>query len=319
MCHTLCMIRTMKLLFLSASDDPAAWTCALAAHLPDVEIRVWPDVGDPAEIDAALVWKPPAGELSRFTNLGLIVSLGMGVDHILADTSLPAGVPVVRVIDPSIVSQMGEYVTAWVLYFHRQLDLYGVNQHQHRWSQLPAPDTGACTVGVMGLGSIGHHVARTVASLGFPVIGWSRAPKHADGVEILHGPSALPTFLSRCRILVCLLPLTPQTAGIINADTLQLLPTGAYFINCARGGHVVEADLLRSLDSEQVAGAALDVFCQEPLPPEHPFWAHPRVHVTPHIAGLTNPRTAAPQVIENLRRFNSGQELLDRIDLSRGY
>lgn len=309
----------MALLFLSRSDDPIAWTQALNRLMPELDIRVWPDVGAIDDIDIALAWKPPAGELKRFSKLRLIISLGMGVDHLLLDPELPPAAPLVRVVDPSIITQMAEYVCLTTLRHHRRMDDYARFQRERRWRRLPLADTATRTVGVMGLGEIGGHAARQLQALGFPVIGWSRSPKTLTGMECFSGPGGLEPFLRRSAVLACLLPLTRETEGVINAATLALLPAGAYVINCARGGHVVEEDLLAALDSGHIAGAALDVFRREPLPPEHPFWGHPKIHVTPHIAGMTNPRTAAPQVAENIRRLHSGQPLLNGVDRGRGY
>ncbi len=309
----------MALLFLSPSDDPVAWTQALHHLMPELDIRVWPDVGATSDIDMALAWKPPAGELKRFPKLRLIISLGMGVDHLLQVPELPSHVPLVRMVDPSIITQMGEYICLAALHHHRRMDDYAQFQREQRWRRLPLVDTAMCTIGVMGLGEIGGYAARQLQALGFAVIGWSRSPKSLAGVECCAGPSGLEQLLRRSAVLVCLLPLTRETEGIINATTLALLPTGAYVINCARGGHVVEDDLLAALDNGHIAGATLDVFRQEPLPPEHPFWRHPKVHITPHIAGMTNPRTAAPQVVENIRHLHNGQPLLNRVDQGRGY
>ena len=309
----------MALLFISKSDDPRAWIQALKALLPDLEVRIWPEVGDPNDIEVALVWKPPPGVLSRFPNLKLIASLGMGVDHILSDPELPPGVPIARLVDEDIIAQMGEYVGLAALYFHRRLDDYERLQGQRRWQPLPPPDTAGCTVGIMGLGAIGSHAANRLKSLGFAVAGWSRTPKSLPGVECLHGTEGLGPFLTRSRILVCLLPLTPQTEGIISARTLALLPSGAYIVNCARGDHVVDEDLIAALDSGHIAGAMLDVFRCEPLPADHPFWGHPRVHITPHIAGLTRPEVAVLQVVENIRRVRAGEPIRNRVDPGHGY
>ena len=309
----------MALLFLSPTDNPVVWTQTLTGLMPDLDMRIWPATGDVADIDVALVWKPPLGELQRFPNLKLIISLGMGVDHLFQDPALPPHVPLARIVDPSIITQMAEYVCLAVLRHYRRMDEYERFQRERRWQRLPLADTAKCSVGLLGLGIIGSHTARQLLALGFPVLGWSRTPRSLEGVEGFHGSRGLESFLRRSTVLVCLLPLTRDTEDIINAATLAMLPAGAYVINCARGGHVVEEDLLAALDQGHIAGTTLDVFRQEPLPPDHPFWSHPRVHVTPHIAGLTNPRTTAPQVVENIRRLQAGQLLLNPVDRERGY
>jgi glyoxylate/hydroxypyruvate reductase A len=300
--------------------DAEGWRDRLGAALGmPIDLRAWPDVGDPADIAIALAWKPPAGALARLPNLRLIVSTGMGVDHLLVDPDLPDGVPIVRVIDPGLVGQMAEYAIYWALHHHRDMDAYAVQQRQQAWQETPFVDTASRRVGVMGLGEIGADTARKLALLGFATAGWSRSPRRIDGVECFHGSGGFEPFLRRTDILVDVLPMTPHTANLLDARVFALLPRGAFFVNMARGGHVVDHDLVAALDSGHLAGAALDVFHVEPLPAGHPFWTHPRIHVTPHIAGPTNPRTAAESVAENVRRLRAGQPLLNLIDRSSGY
>ena len=308
----------MVLLFLSLNDDPGVWTQTLSALMPELDIRVWPDTGPVVDIDVALVWQPPPGELRRFPNLKLIISRVMGVDHLLQDPALPS-VPLARIVDPSIVTQMAEYVCLAVLHYHRHIDDYERQQRERCWRRLPLAETARRTVGLLGLGAIGSHAVRQLTALGFPVLAWSRSPKTLEGVDCFHGPEGFEPFLRRSTVLVCLLPLTGETKGIIDAATLALLPVGAYVVNCARGGHLVEEDLLAALDRGHIAGATLDVFQREPLPADHPFWTHPKIRVTPHIAGITNPRTTAPQIVENIRRLSKGLPLLNPVDRVRGY
>lgn len=309
----------MALLFLSKVDNPLKWSAALKAHLPDLDIRVWPETGGVGDIDAALVWNHPPGELNRYPNLRLILSLGAGVNHILDDPDLPRGVPIARLVDPGLTSGMVEYTVLTVLRYHRQLPHYEQLQRERRWQKLGIPDTAARRVGILGLGEIGAACAKAVAALGFPVAGWSRTPKDVPGIESFAGAGRLMAFLARSDILVCVLPLTPETRGILNAKTLAALPEGAFVINIARGGHVVDDELIAALDSGHLAGATLDVFVPEPLPPEHPYWAHPKVTLTPHVASLTNPRTASIPIAENLRRLRDGRPLRHLVDRSAGY
>ena len=309
----------MALLFLSDSDDPVAWRAALAKRLPGLDMRVWPDSGPAADIDAALVWNHPPGALKAFPNLRAILSLGAGVNHILDDPGLPSGVPIARIVDPGLATGMAEYAALAVLRYHRNFDVYERQQHEQRWKRLPIPVTAARRVGVLGLGEIGSACARMIAGLGFPVAGWSRTPKPLPGIASYAGSEGLPPFLGRTDILLCVLPLTAATRGIVNRNTLASLPRGAFLINIARGAHVVDQDLIAALDSGQLAGATLDVFAHEPLPREHPFWAHPQVTLTPHIASITNPDTAAEGVAENLRRLRDGRPLLNLADRGRGY
>lgn len=309
----------MALLFYSDSDDPEHWRRELAARVPDLELRAWPDTGDPADIEFALVWKPRPGLLASLPNLRLILSLGMGVDHIFDDPELPRSVPVARLVDPDMVRQMSEYALTYALAHHRRTADYWTAQIEHAWRRLPLPDTPATRVGVLGVGAIGADVARKFAALGFATAGWSRTPKDIDGVESFHGPDALIPFLERSDILVCVLPRTPETVDVLDAKALAALPAGALVINIARGEHVVEEDLLAALDSGHLAGAVLDVFRTEPLPEDHRFWDHPRVLVTPHIAGLTNPKTSADQVAANIERVRAGEAPHNIVDPERGY
>lgn len=311
----------MALLFSSKGDDPARWRAELSARLPDLEFRVWPaGVGDPLEIDYALAWRPKPGALRAFPNLKAIFSLGAGVDHLFRDPNLPAGVPVVRLVDKALTRNMTEYVVHWVLHHHRGFRQYAELQRQGEWRTLPIPDPPARKrVGIMGLGVLGGAVARALLGLGFTVVGWSRTAKHIDGVESFAGDGGLASFLGRLHILVCLLPLTPETEGIIDRRTLSALPAGAFVINVARGGHVVEQDLLAALDSRHVAGATLDVFREEPLPEGHPFWSHPRVIVTPHVASQTDPRSAADEVAANIRLIRAGKSPINIADPAQGY
>ncbi len=309
----------MVVLFLSAVDSAADWQAELGRLLPDLELRVWPDLGDPTEIEAALVWRPPPGLLDRLPNLKLILSLGAGVDHILADPSLPPGVPVVRLVDPYMTAAMSEYVQLQVLRLHRQDPAYLEQQRARRWRTLPQPNAAERRVGVLGLGVLGSDAALKLKVLGFDVAGWSRSERKLPGIATFCGADGLEALLRRSEILVCLLPLTPATAGILDARLFGLLPRGAALVNCARGGHLVEADLLAALDGGRLSAAVLDVFRDEPLPPEHPFWAHPRILVTPHVAAATHPPSAAAAVADNLRRLREGRPLLNRVDVSVRY
>ena len=309
----------MVVLFLSAVDSAADWQAELGRLLPDLELRVWPDLGDATEIEAALVWRPPPGLLDRLPNLKLILSLGAGVDHILADPSLPPGVPVVRLVDPYMTAAMSEYVQLQVLRLHRQDPAYLEQQRARRWRALPQPNAAERRVGVLGLGVLGSDAALKLKVLGFDVAGWSRSERKLPGIATFSGADGLEALLRRSEILVCLLPLTPATAGILDARLFGLLPRGAALVNCARGGHLVEADLLAALDGGRLSAAVLDVFRDEPLPPEHPFWAHPRILVTPHVAAATHPPSAAAAVADNLRRLREGRPLLNRVDVSVRY
>ncbi len=309
----------MALLFISNSDDPVWWAKELETRLPGMELRVWPDMGDPREIDYALAWRPPAGLLKRLPNLRLIASLGAGVDHLFGDPELPRAVPVCRLVDPYLTQRMSEYVALHVLRYHRRLPELEVLQREARWGELYTPTAGERGVAIMGLGELGAAAAEKLAGLGFRVAGWSRRPKRIAAVESFAGESGLDAFLARSEILVCLLPLTPETANILGRRLFERLPRGAALINAARGGHLVEEDLLAALAAGRLAYATLDVFREEPLPASHPFWRHPRITVTPHCASVTDPRSAADLVAENIRRVKAGEPLLHRVDPTVGY
>lgn len=296
------------------------WRRALLAVDPGLEIRMFPDSGPPEEIEVAVCWTShDMNELRRYPHLKLIVSMGAGVDHLLRPPGPPPGIPVARLVDTMLTTQMGEWVLLNVLRFHRQDPEYRAQQRDRIWEELEAPVTAARRIGVLGLGELGSHAAKLIAGIGFPVAGWSRRPKTVPGVENFHGQEGLDAIARRSDILICLLPLTPETRGVIDARLLALLPRGAFVINGARGGHVVDADLLAALETGHVAGAALDVFQPEPLPADHPYWAHPRVVMTPHAASITIPESAAPQVAENIRRVREGRALINLVDFAAGY
>ncbi len=309
----------MALLFRSSVDSEARWKPQLGRLMPELEVRVWPDVGDPADIDYALVWRPEPGLLASLPNLKLILSLGAGVDHILCDPLLPHDLPIVRLVDPYMTDAMSEYVVLQVLRLHRQDLDYRAQQEAAVWRELAQKNAAERCVGILGAGALGQDAARKLKRLGFDVALWSRSERAFEGLASYAGAAGLTALLGRSEILVCLLPLTPETEGILNTSTFTLLPKGAALINAARGGHLVEEDLLAALASGRLSAAVLDVFREEPLPAGHPFWRHPRIIVTPHIAAATHPPTAAPIILDNIRRCEEGRPLLNRVDPAQGY
>ncbi len=313
------MTVVMALLFFSTVDSAARWRDELARLKPELEVRVWPEIGDPAEIDYALVWRPEPGLLGSLPSLKLILSLGAGVDHVLKDPQLRRDVPIVRLVDPCLIDAMSEYVALQVLRLHRQDLDYRAQQEAEVWRELPQKNACQRPVSVLGFGEIGQDTGRKLAALGFPVSGWSCGDKRVAGFTTYAGPQGLSQLLSTSEILVCLLPLTPETEGILCTRTFAQLPQGAGLVNAGRGAHLVEEDLIPALSSGQLSAAALDVFREEPLPSGHPFWHHPRILVTPHIAGVTNPATAAAVILDNIRRYEQGEPLLNQIDPIRGY
>jgi glyoxylate/hydroxypyruvate reductase A len=310
----------MAILLSTKAHTMQDWKAALLAVDPSLEIRLFPDAGDPSEIEAAVVWTAhDMMELRRYPNLKLIVSMGAGVDHLLRPPGPPPGIPVARLKDVLLTSAMAEWVLLNVLRFHRQDPEYRALQQRKEWLELSAPSTAERRIGILGIGELGSASARVLTSLGFPVMGWSRSAKTLPGVQSFHGADGLMAMAAQSDILICLLPLTPQTRGVLNARLLSALPRGAYVINGARGGHMVAEDMLAALDSGQIAGAALDVFEPEPLPAESRFWSHPKVFLTPHAASITIPSSVAPQVVENIRNLRAGRPLINLVDFSLGY
>jgi len=314
-------VRTV-VLYNSPRDDEvevAAWRGYITAYDPTIDFRNWPDTGPVEEIDYALAWTPKPGDLARYPNLKAIFWLGAGVDHLLKDRDLPRQVPIVRLVDDGLTAGMTEYVLLHALRYHRRLPELEAQQREGLWRKLSYPLAKDRRIGIMGMGVLGTDVASRLIGLGFDVAGWSRAPKQLAGFTSFHGDDQLTPFLNRSEILVCLLPLTPATTGIINARTLAALPKGATVINAARGGHVVDADLIAALDRGHIAHATLDVFTTEPLPVEHPFWRHPRTTVTPHVASVTISETASRVVIEGLKAMRAGRQPANIVDLAKGY
>lgn len=311
--------QALAVLFLSEADPVDAWREALLAEMPDLDFRAWPDeVGDPADIDIAMVWRPPPGELARYPNLKAILSLGAGIDSMIADPTLP-DLPLARMVDPSMTRTMADYILLAVLRHHRQFDLFEREQRAGRWTFALPKRAEDSTVGILGLGELGTAAALKLHEHGFQVRGWSRSEKSIDGIRSFFGREQLEAFLAETEILVCLLPLTADTAGMLNARLFSALPKGACIVNAARGHHLVESDLLQALDQGQLAAATLDVFETEPLPASSLLWRHDRVLITPHVASYCVPETAAKGIIDNIGRARAGQPLHHQVDRQRGY
>ena len=309
----------MAILFRSTAAATARWRPLLARLMPQYEIRFWPEIGDPAAIEYVLVWQPEPGVLARLPNLKLIVGLGAGVDHLLRDPELPRHIPIMRLVDPYMTDAMSEFVALSVLRLHRQDLDYLAQQRAGEWRELEQKNAAERPVGILGFGTLGQEAGRKLKSLGFPVAGWSRSAKAVGGFATHAGAEGLDALIAGSEILVCLLPLTAATEGILNKALFARLPRGAGLVNAGRGGHLAEEDLIPALDAGQLSGAVLDVFREEPLPSGHPFWQHPRIIVTPHIAAETHPPTAAAIIGEAIRRFEAGQPVANLVDWARGY
>ncbi len=301
-------------IFGSAED----WRTLFAAEMPELELRIWPDAGNPADIEVAAVASMPKGKLKDFPNLRLVVSLTAGAESLLGDPELPE-VPIARAGDPNGDAMMNEAALLHVLRHHRHLPAYALAQQRCEWISLPRLRAQQRKVGVMGLGSIGLAAARELARHGFQVAGWVRSPRNADGIEIFAGREQLPAFLARSEIVVNFLPLTAQTTGILDAAAFAQMPRGGAVVNLGRGPHVVEADLMAALDAGQLAGATLDVFPVEPLPKESPLWRHPKITIIPHASRRIEPRDLVPRVADAVRRLRAGKPQAHLIDRKRGY
>ncbi|KQP12236.1 glyoxylate/hydroxypyruvate reductase A [Pseudorhodoferax sp. Leaf267] len=259
-----------------------------------------------ADIDTVVCWSPPTGLLARMPRLRLIQSVGAGTDHITRDPSLP-DVPIRRIVDPEMAAGMNAYVAWAVVHGQRHMAGYIESQRRAAWEESPVVPPGRHRVGIAGLGVLGQSAARALAAIGYQVRGWSRSPKSGlpEGVEAFHGEAGRAAFLAGCDTLVCLLPLTEDTHGILNAELFAQLPRGARLVNAGRGAQLVQDDLLAALDSGQLASAVLDAFIEEPLPRDHAFWHHPRITVTPHIATRTGPEAIARQTEDHLKRLST--------------
>lgn len=306
------------IVFSSDLDDPRAWAEAVMSRRPDLVMTDWREIEDPAAVEFALVWKPPPGGLGRYPNLKGIQSLGAGINQLnLAE--LPAGVPLARLVDPSLTETMVDYAVAAIYRHFRGFDRHERQTRARIWAYAAPPSKGDFPVGVMGLGVLGSAIARQLRDLGFPVTGWSRRHHDVEGVKSFAGTGELPDFLASCALVINVLALTPETAGILCAGAFDLMRKGAYVVNIGRGGHLVEPELIAAIEVGRIAGATLDVFAEEPLPADSPIYRRPEILVTPHVAGGIAPSVAAPAVIENCDRALRGETMINAVDLARGY
>lgn len=304
--------------FHSDLDDPVQWQATLAATLPQVEFVVGPACDAPEQVDIALVWTQPPQGLDAFANLRAVLSLGAGVDQLQLERIDPR-IPVARLVDPTLTARMVEYCKAAAFHFHRDFHLHQRHQRERRWKFMPPVSAGDRRILVLGQGELGAAVATSLAAEGFAVSGWSRSPKQLPGVRSLCGAELLPALVGESDLVINLLPLTPDTRGLLDARFFSWCQPGTCLVNVGRGAHLHEPALLDALGQGRIAVAFLDVFAQEPLPPEHPFWTHPQIHVTPHVASLSDPVASAATVVDNIRRSMQGLPLQHAIDRGRGY
>ncbi|WP_113110416.1 2-hydroxyacid dehydrogenase [Hyphomicrobiales bacterium] len=304
---------------LPAADKTEWWCQMLRDLMPDWNVYPIDQVPDPDAVTYSVLWRPATGSMKPFRNLKAIVSLGAGIDHVLADEQLPIHVPIIRTVGTDLTQRMKEYVALHVLRHHRELPAIQANQARQLWEQIVVPPAPQRRVGVMGLGNLGAAAADLLKQIGFEVRGWSRSPKDLPGIQCFSGSEGFGAFLEGTEILVCLLPLTESTRGILNVDTFNRLKRGASIVNAARGPHLVDSDLVDALNSGQISSATLDVFHVEPLPKTHPFWTNPKITVTPHVASLIDAPTGSKIVAKNIRTFQETGTVADLADAKRGY
>ncbi len=316
----------MALMIIGDSPRTPDFANATRNQAPDREVRLWPDTGDASAVRFALAWGPKPGSLKAYPNLELIVSVGAGVDHLLRDPELP-DVPVVRYVDPDLTARMTAYVACHTLLHSRRMTEYGDQQRRLLWNHLPEPAPHTVRVGIMGAGVLGEAAAKALIGVGFQVNAWSRSEKSITGATCFAGADGLDAFLAVTDVLVVLLPLTPETTGIINRGLLEKLSTkerprrlpGPVLINAGRGGLQNEADILKALEDRILYAASLDVFETEPLPPASPLWTHPRVVITPHNAAESTTESIVAYFLDQVRKAEAGQPLDNVVDRQRGY
>jgi glyoxylate/hydroxypyruvate reductase A len=309
----------MAIVVIRQDNKLDAWKNALIAHAPEIPIYSLLEKHPKEEITMACVWKQPAEILNLYPNLKCIASFGAGVDFIFKDQSVPEHIPITRVVDPVLASDMSEFVLASILGFFKNLNSYNTDQLNKIWAPQEYKRISDVTVGIMGMGALGEKLAEDLIKNRFKVIGWANSPKVIPDVEVYTGNNQKNKFLSQSNILVCLLPLTKETTGILNNKLFKELPKQSYVINVARGGHLVDEDLLEYVNNGHLSGAGLDVFHQEPLPTEHPFWNHPKIHITPHVASVSDIDSVIPQLLENYKRLKEGLPLMNEVSREKGY
>lgn len=308
----------MTIALICPDKDPTPWINAFAIQAPNINVEIWPNIKDKNQIHLALCWNQPTGSLLRFPNLKAICSMGAGIDHLLNDNQLPTNIPVTRIIDLDLAKSMFNYLLTAVIDHISALPNYRRQQAEKNWQWTRQRPFNKTKIGILGLGQIGSYCALEFAKLGFIVAGVSESKKQLEKVSS-YTSNQIETFLSQADILICLLPLTDKTRGILNIDTFNKMNKGSYLINVARGDHVIDEDLISAINNGQLSGACLDVFKHEPLPNNHPFWQNPNITITPHCSSLTRPRTAAKQIIKNYQLAHEGLPLKNLVDINRQY
>ncbi len=309
----------MALIIIRQDGKIELWKEALKAESPELKVYSYLEDHPKNEIEMALVWKHPEGSLGEYPNLKLIASNGAGVDFIFEDPDVPKGIPITRIVDTKLAEDMSEHVLAVILSHLKNLDVYKLQQTRSVWKPRNYHRISDFTVGIMGLGELGGVLAKDLVRFGFKVQGWANSHKSIQNVETFAGDKELSGFLSSSEVLVCLLPLTDKTTGILNTSLFKKLPKNAFVINVARGGHLVDNDLIEMLDNGHLSGAGLDVYHEEPLPTSHPFWQHKKIHMTPHYASVSEPKFVVPQILDNYKRMQANKPLMNEISREKGY
>lgn len=308
----------MSIVLVSTARAPEKWASTLKEKNKSLDIQIYPDVQRPEDIEFAISWKHPEGLYQSYPNLKVIASMGAGVNHILKDEHLPEGVKVTRIVDDQLTKDMSHFVLLQCLAVSRNLFTHLQDQESKTWKVKSYQTPEKTSVGIMGYGVLGQAAGNVLKANGFDVKGYANSSKIVDGVKV-YGAEEQDEFLENTQVLVCLLPVTSETKGVLNLEVFKKLKPNGYLVNVARGEHVVEADLISAIDQGVIKGASLDVFQEEPLPESHPFWSHPRIQITPHVASMTDPESVANQLLENYKRMKNGDSLLNEVDVNRGY
>ncbi|WP_418609704.1 2-hydroxyacid dehydrogenase [Gluconobacter cerinus] len=308
----------MSFVLKSTEERARLWKPMFASELPELAFHVWPETGDPQKVRYLAAWQPPENLAENFPNLEVLFSVGAGVDQ-LNLASIPENVRVVRMMEPGLAEGMIEYVLWAVLSYHRNMFQYARQQAAHVWKGTPNVSSSLFRVGVMGMGALGTPVLKKLSQFGYVCHGWSRSRHDIAGIKNYAGPEELDAFLAATDVLICLMPLTDATKGILNKELFAKLPKGACLINCGRGGHLAQDDLLLALDEGLLSQAVLDVTDPEPLPEDHPFWNHPLITLTPHIASSSHAETGGEMILKNIIQFEEGAEMVGEINRSSGY
>lgn len=308
----------MSVVILFNQKKSEDWLQKLKELLPTKNIEVYPHVEDSSKVEFLITWKPHEGYVHEFPNLKVVQSVGAGIDHLL-HTPIGENVQITRIVDPALKQDMFEFILSNILASMKNLHFYVREQNENRWSPIEYKSIHNTSVTILGLGEIGKLVAEKLSFLGFEVRGWSNSEKSIEGVQSYYGREGLDQAIAATDFVVNILPLTNETEGILNQNFFRKLSSSTVLINVARGGHLMDEDLIEAINLGIIKEAFLDVFHLEPLTDSHPFWQHPKIHITPHIASITNPETAIQQVVENIFRLENGQILMNLVDLKRGY